>query len=270
MDNIGTLTINDEGNYQFEPCEAGILSPAYYGLDACRFDTLKDARDMDSSNVALQMAIPQPQPKTTGEPALLDFTDNGEQEDERIIHIRMSWVRNIVAVAAAVIAFFVMATPIANSDLGTRTMSDLKGNLIYKLIPQDTNMAPATPIAESVQQQAATTAEASDTTKTDEVVKTAKVVERPDATDKPEEAATASGPTYCIVLASHVRKSNAETYIETLKKQGYNAEIYVHNNVVRVIYGSFESESEAYKQLNRLNDKEEFYDAWVYKKKSEA
>jgi len=131
-------------------------------------------------------------------------------------------------------------------------------------------MAPATPIAESVQQQAATTAEASDTTKTDEVVKAAKVVERPDATDKPEEAATASGPTYCIVLASHVRKSNAETYIETLKKQGYNAEIYVHNNVVRVIYGSFESESEAYKQLNRLNDKEEFYDAWVYKKKSEA
>lgn len=270
MDNIGTLTINDEGNYQFEPCEAGILSPTYYGLDACRFDTLKDARDMDSSNVALQMAIPQTQPKTTDEPALLDFTDNGEQEDERIIHIRMSWVRNIVAVAAAVIAFFVMATPIANSDLGTRTMSDLKGNLIYKLIPQDTNMAPATPIAESVQQQAATTAEASDTTKTDEVVKTAKVVERADAAGKSEETATASGPTYCIVLASHVRKSNAETYIETLKKQGYNAEIYVHNNVVRVIYGSFESESEAYKQLNRLNDKEEFYDAWVYKKKSEA
>ena len=266
MDDIGTLTINDEGNYQFEPCEAGILSPAYYGLDACRFDTLKDARDMDSSNVALQMAIPQPQPKTTDEPALLDFTDNGEQEDERIIHIRMSWVRNIVAVAAAVIAFFVMATPIANSDLGTRTMSDLKGNLIYKLIPQDTNMAPATPIAESVQQQAATTAEASDTTKTDEMVKTAKVVERPDANDKPEEAATASGPTYCIVLASHVRKSNAETYIEKLKKQGYNAEIYVHKSVVRVVYGSYKTEAEAYKQLNRLTDKEEFFDAWVYKK----
>lgn len=273
MDDIGTLTINDEGNYQFEPCEAGILSPAYYGLDACSFVTLKEARGMNVANVALQAStepVELPQPTSSDSPALLDFADNGEPEEEHVIRIKMSWVRNIAAIAAAVIAFFVMATPIANSDLGTRTMSDLKGNLLYKLIPQDTNMAPATPVAESVQQQAATTAEASDTTKTDEVVKAAKVVERPDAAGKSEETATASGPTYCIVLASHVRKSNAETYIETLKKQGYNAEIYVHNNVVRVIYGSFESESEAYKQLNRLNDKEEFYDAWVYKKKSEA
>ena len=29
---IGTLRINDEGNYIFEPCEAGILTPDLYGL----------------------------------------------------------------------------------------------------------------------------------------------------------------------------------------------------------------------------------------------
>jgi hypothetical protein len=36
--------------------------------------------------------------------------------------------------------------------------------------------------------------------------------------------------------------------------------------VVRVVYGSYKTEAEAYKQLNRMTDKEEFIDAWVYKK----
>ena len=167
------------------------------------------------------------------------------------------------AIAAAVIAFFVMATPIANSDLRTRAMSDLKGNLLYKLIPQDTNMAPATPIAESVQQQTAELAKGTDTVK---IAETAKVAEKADSTAQPQATATATDKTYCIVLASHVRKDNAETYVEKLKKQGYNAEIYVHRNVVRVVYGSYKTEAEAYKQLNRLTDKEKFFDAWVYKK----
>lgn len=269
MDDIGTLTINDEGNYQFEPCEAGILSPAYYGLDACSFVTLKEARCMNVANVALQAStepVELPQPTSSDSPALLDFADNGEPEEEHVIRIKMSWVRNIAAIAAAVIAFFVMATPIANSDLRTRAMSDLKGNLLYKLIPQDTNMAPATPIAESVQQQTAESAkEATDTTV---VAETVRVAEKADSTAKPKATATATATdkTYCIVLASHVRKDNAETYVEKLKKQGYNAEIYVHKSVVRVVYGSYKTEAEAYKQLNRLTDKEEFFDAWVYKK----
>ena len=248
MDDIGTLTINDEGNYQFEPCEAGILSPAYYGLDACSFVTLKEARGMNAANVALQAStepVELPQPTSSDSPALLDFADNGEPEEEHVIRIKMSWVRNIAAIAAAVIAFFVMATPIANSDLRTRAMSDLKGNLLYKLIPQDTNMAPATPIAESVQQQTAELAKGTDTVK---IAETAKVAEKADSTAQPQATATATDKTYCIVLASHVRKDNA------------------HRNVVRVVYGSYKTEAEAYKQLNRLTDKEEFFDAWVYKK----
>ena len=136
---IGTLRLTESGTYDFEPCEAGILSPAYYGLDACSFVTLKEARGMNAANVALQAStepVELPQPTSSDSPALLDFADNGEPEEEHVIRIKMSWVRNIAAIAAAVIAFFVMATPIANSDLRTRAMSDLKGNLLYKLIPQ--------------------------------------------------------------------------------------------------------------------------------------
>ena len=73
------------------------------------------------------------------------------------------------------------------------------------------------------------------------------------------------------MLASQVKRSNAEYYVEQLQKQGYkDAQIYVHNNTVRVIYGAYETEAEAYRQLNRMTSKEEFADAWVYQKKVES
>lgn len=111
-------------------------------------------------------------------------------------------------------------------------------------------MAPATPIAESVQQQTAELAKGTDTVK---IAETAKVAEKADSTAQPKATATATDKTYCIVLASHVRKDNAETYVEKLKKQGYNAEIYVHRNVVRVVYGSYKTEAEAYKQVEQAD-----------------
>ena len=74
---------------------------------------------------------------------------------------------------------------------------------------------------------------------------------------------------YCIVLASQVKKSNAKDYVERLQKRGYKeASVYIHNKIVRVVYGSFPTEAEAYSQLRKMNNEEEFAEAWVYKKKT--
>lgn len=32
LNDIGTIILNEDGNYTFEPCEAGILTPELYGL----------------------------------------------------------------------------------------------------------------------------------------------------------------------------------------------------------------------------------------------
>lgn len=32
LNDIGTIILNETGNYTFEPCEAGILTPELYGL----------------------------------------------------------------------------------------------------------------------------------------------------------------------------------------------------------------------------------------------
>jgi cell division septation protein DedD len=257
LEDIGTLHINSDGNIQFEPCEAGILSPELYGLSACEFPTLKEARAARLAGEAKQTSIENEQPK---DPTLLEFIDSEEEKEERAIQIKLSWIRNAVAVAAAVVAFFLMATPIANSDLGTTAMSNLQGNLLTKLMPKDTNMAPAKPVAEekkvSENSENAENAENSEKTKdsaNSEIMST--------------KADVQSAPAYCIVLASQVKLSNAEDYVKQLKARGMqDAKVYIHNHIVRVIYGSYESESEAYRHLNQLNKHDEFAEAWVYKK----
>lgn len=250
---IGTLSINTDGNYQFEPCEGGILSPEYYGLGGCYFPMLKESaisHETASKAESIHMA-PATQEK---HPTLLEFTDTGDELEEHTIQVKMSWIRNAVAVAAAIVAFFVMATPIANSDLDTSAMSQLQSQLLYKLMPQDTNVVPATPVADSLKTQMAQ--------------HTQKALDTQDTLSTPKGTADNPATPYCIVLASHVKSDNAEIYVEKLKKQGYEkAEIYTHNNVIRVIYGSYETEAEAYRQLNKMNTKEEFYEAWVYKKR---
>ena len=76
---------------------------------------------------------------------------------------------------------------------------------------------------------------------------------------------------YCIVVASQVKKNNAEEYVERLHREGYaDAKVYVRNNTIRVLCGEYDSEAEAYRQLNKMNNQEQFAEAWVYKLKPEV
>ena len=249
MNGVGILSVNCDGNYEFEPCEAGILSPEEYGLSDFSFKRLKDSVPLtETLSVAANMQIEE---ETTDEhntpsPSLLDFTEdeNAEDEDHALI-IKMSWIRNAVAVAAAIACFFLLATPIANSDLGNKTMSQLQGNIIYKLIPEDSNMTPAQPVVEKEQKIVAQ-----------------KPVVKPVETKVEEQ----KKDTYCIVLASQVKRSNAEEYVEQLKKRGYDdARIYVNNGVLRVVCGDYENQTQAYSHLNKMSVEDEFAEAWVYK-----
>jgi hypothetical protein len=257
LTDLGELTVNQEGNYEFAPCESGVLSPNLYGLGSFSFKRLKDnvAEEVEKPQtaVASEASIVALQEQTE-KPHLLEFSDD-EEDDSSAISIKMTWIRNAVAVAAAVVAFFFIATPVANSDLGTPTMSQLQHSILYKLIPQDTTLPAMEPVAE------APIAE--------KVVKEAPAAEKVVAEEPVAEKIVAEKPavTYCIIVASQVKESNAELYVEKLKKNGYpNAYVYISNHVVRVVSDEFASQAEAYRVLNKMNMNEEFYEAWVYKK----
>lgn len=272
LDDIGTLTMNSEGNIEFEPCEAGILTPDYYGLGACEFRLLKETRAIANHSVALPAQSEQSAQPVGEGPLLLDFTDiQDDDEDEKTIRIKMSWIRNTIAVAAAIVAFFVMATPIANSDLNTRTMTNLQSQFLQQLVPQDTKVVPVTTTTPDAQTaQAAPAAEnalnSQDTPATQ--ASASQPAQKAQPATKAQPAPQKATTTYCIVLASQVKKDNAENYVEQLKKRGYDqAKVFIQDGVVRVICGTYQDESEAYRQLHKLNNKDEFYDAWVFKTK---
>jgi len=263
MENLGTLSVNQEGNYEFTPCEAGVLSPELYGLGRYYFKQLNDHAFVEP--VVTPVAVePVAREIELERPTLLDITDTRDRDDndERTITIKMSWIRNAVAVAAAVVAFFFIATPVANSDLNGPAMSQLPHQVLYKLIPQDTNIVPAEPVMEKT--EVAENTEAGQAEKVEE----AKSTENTEKSENSEVASDDENITYYIVVASQVKRSNAELYVEKLHRQGYkDAQLYINNDVIRVICGEYQTLAEAYRQLNKMNTKEEFAEAWVYKKR---
>ena len=171
----------------------------------------------------------------------------------------MMRIHGMIAQAPRTACFFLLATPVANSDLGTRTMSQLQGNIIYKLMPKDSNMTPAQPVKEDVK-------EVSEVTEIKAVKE--EVSEVKEDNQVKEDAEVEKKAQYCIVLASQVKRSNAEEYVGQLKKRGISdARISVDNGTLRVVCGGYDNQQEAYSHLNKIASDIEFADAWVYKMK---
>ena len=164
----------------------------------------------------------------------------------------MSWIRNTVAVAAAVLAFFLMTTPVSNSDSTQVNMGGLNNPLLVSK-PHKSVVKPDTTLKIATDTTAANKAVAE--------VKKDSVVAQPDIMK--------TG--YCLVLASHVSMKNARAFVDELHKRGFTeAEIFVRNNVTRVVCGHFDTMNAAYNRLNRIRDNKGFEEAWVLKLKDKS
>ena len=261
LNDIGTLSVNEDGKYLFTPCEAGILTPALYGLSSFEMKPIK----------AQTIAIGKPATKTVAKPAALvsepvEETPTAEEieinkekepevvleeelEEERTIVIKMSWIHNAVAVAAAVLAFFLMTTPVSNSE-SNLAISQLSSPMMTGMTPKDSNIEKIV-IEKKVQPEPV-------------VVKEQNITEKKDSIPAVKE--TKQAPRYCIVLASYVSKKNANAFVDELQKKGYKeAEVFIRNEVTRVIYGNFKTANDAYNKLHGIQKQKGLEEAWVMK-----
>ncbi|MBO6032729.1 MAG: SPOR domain-containing protein [Prevotella sp.] len=244
LNDIGELSLNEEGKYLFTPCEAGILTPELYGLSSFEMKPI-------TTGIAVAEEKKETVTEKTVVPVLGGLTTDKVDDDERAIVIKMSWIRNTVAIAAAILAFFLMTTPVSNSDSTQINMGNLSNPLLVSThkpaVKTDTTIkiTPDTTIAD----------------------KTVAEVKKDSVVAQPETIKTG----YCLVLASHVSKKNAQAFVEELHKRGFTeAEIFIRNNVTRVIYGHFETMNAAYNRLNRVRDNKGFEEAWVLKLKDKV
>ena len=262
LSSIGTLEFNENGNYVFTPCEAGILTPDLYGL--CSFEmtplkisaapvpeTVEEEEEEKEATQIFNMNPLERDVETTEAEAEVEAED---EEEEDVVRIKFSWIRNAVAVAAILLAVFFAAMPTGKTEMMTRTISNINSNLFFGMMSKDTNTSKIEISKADIQKP---------TNKADTISKLDKI--KTEQTVKAEPVKKG----YCIVLASQVSKRNAEMFIERLKAKGLDsAEIYVKQkaqSIRRVVCGNFQTQEEAYNELRKIHKDEELKDAWVYK-----
>lgn len=263
LNDIGVLSFTEEGKLSFEPCEAGILTPSLYGLSSYGFKR----RSMEQSVAAteekstVEKAVDTQGIFSEKTYALTPTVENTEDdEEEGTIRIKISWIRNAVAMAAAVIAFFLITTPVTNSKVQSIATSDMNVNAILKLAHKEMNKGEMNISSDNLRRSI----DERDTLMSDTSQANIRLVDTKRNSDRESIAHVA----YCIVMASHVARRGAEALVKELRSEGYDtASVYEHKGVVRVVYGSYKTENEAKSRLRQLRDDERFEQSWIYKKR---
>ena len=265
LTDIGTLYLNDNGNYNFEPCEAGLLTPDYYGLGGFEMRPLKGLSMLDGTDEDLVSANVDttctPNSEAAAEP-VVPHTENAEiksindlytndEENAEFIHIKKSWLRNAVAACIAIIAFFALSTPLETPNI---QKSQIDTSMLNRIFPK-----------EVVKGEPINALTLSSEGKAESNALTAPSKKQDNAESIDDESAK---PYYSIVLASRVAKRNAANYVESLQAKGFkDAKVLITTNNVKVIYGAYDTERQAYAALNRLHHNEAFVDGWITKVK---
>lgn len=260
LNNIGTIFLNENGNYTFEPCEAGILTPSLYGLGGfnmlplCNLQSTatESSENEQAASTTIEMETKLKKKGNLKENAQLPTSSVFDEEEEEeqgkaeFIQIKKSVLRNAIAACIAIILFFTFSTPLSKPNV---QMGKVDTSMLTRLMPK----------------------ELVSNNKQEKIVLNQEVDKKNKKNDKTihldsEEAVNNSKPYYGIVLASRVTKRNAATYVEQLQKQGVKgAKVVISATNVKVVYGNYETESQAYKALHSLHDNETFADGWITK-----
>lgn len=263
---LGVLTVNTEGNYEFSPCASGVLTPELYGLSSFEIERSVQPAGQQPEAAVLAPAGRGMEPSAVGAPSaarpdfpygestLAEQLSPDDGGAERTISIRVSLLRNVLAAACAIIAFFLLASPINNNETGAGVMSGLGSGLLYSLVPDGTHARPCQPASPLVAKAGS--------------IRTAEApvaAARPDSVVK--ETAENADEGYSIVLASRITKANAEAYVSRLRSEGYQEARVLERKGehLKVVYGSYEDEGAALRSLRSLRQKPEFEHAWIYK-----
>ena len=256
MGSIGTV-ISENGRLVFMPAKSSevLFSTRSYGLPVFHFLPLS-ARDVPliASTVITEHDSKMPSLKT-------------ETQSKNIIYnipVTRTFLRAISAVAAAVILFFLISTPVSDVNKAAYTAS---------FIPQEI-MSQKT--ADEIVSDAFNNTNVVSGEKEEEVADKTEAVTETSKTE-PVKAETTNSPSknavekYYVQIASFKSKASAQEYIRQLKKGSEvarTANVIVSEGRARVYAQSFSTEKEAQAYLDEISKKSEHKMAWIYKSRA--
>lgn len=243
LNDIGKLYLNKEGNYEFMPCDAGILTPSLYGLGYFHYQTIKEIEQKNLEQASASVvSIPtrsKVEAQQDSQVVELDYLEDEPEERSGIVKL---W-KTVAVASVAFIVFLLIPAPLANNSKVLQSRLDTK--LLEYIMPKDV-----------------TTGEA----KVKKVVES--VASRPVSEVNKETANLHSNiqSGYTIVLASKITKRNATAYVHELQSRGYDdTEVLVRPTNIRVILGQFKTQQEANQLIRKLHKDPEFEQAWIMK-----
>ncbi len=242
---LGVISLNQDGHYEFEPCPAGILTPELYGLSPVEIKPLCKLK-IDEVSPAEDKAIPavQSAEPAESEPVPEEIDDLSENHSARFVAL---W-RNVAAACIAVLAFLLIPSPLSDNH---QLRSGIDTRLLNRVMPRE-----AITGQDSVKKLAHAVFASSNRTSRHTLNAQMQV---PPATDS-----TRNITGYTIVIASHVTRRNAQAYTSDLHRRGYDqANVYTRAGRTKVIYGHYATREEALRVLNRLTNIDEFNSCWI-------
>lgn len=265
-DGLGELSLNVENTLEFRPEKQDITSPALYGWQAFEMKELKELR-----------------PANTLQTTASASAQYNKKPNTLVINVNRTWFNNIIAVAAAVVLFFLLSTPVGNTYVEPESYASLGYAGWFEQIRKQSL---ATTLMESSQtpvqqkQQTKTIQEekiklvspppvaSRPTTQRETTVKKSKAQLAKPAQKTTPTSAVVSTQTpkkqYHIIVASVGNRNDAEKAVKELASKGYpNATVIERDGRVRVAILSGSDKDVLNTQMLQLRKKEEFKNAWM-------
>ena len=276
--NIGILHYTIHDSYEFQPNPCGIVAPSLYGLDSFHITPLTCATINEYDQY----------PDT--------FYQTRKNTHK---HFDMRWIGNAVAVAIAIVLFFILSVPVENTyiekghyaSLGTDCLfeairSQSMATTLYttkKNVPQKSkrNISPVEVRVEKVVASTDTETkhkvneeikkaetpvikETVKETKKEAVKKDIKQLVKP---VKPQTEAVQTKKRHHLIVASLATEPDAEKMLHKFQKEGYEeASVVAGNGRFRIAIYSYDKKETASKKLNELKQTKAFSDAWILTK----
>lgn len=252
LGNIGEIRYTIYNTYEFIPYDNKITTPYLYGLDSFEMKELVALRQSVATDKAL--------------PAYAKEKRNYE------IRINRAYLRNAVAMVAAVALFFFMSTPIENTYVASDNYA--------QLIPMEAfgKMGQRSVVFTPITARSSTAASAKGSPKKEDVTRKSPVkpvavkevkVRKADlkVAEKPAVRPQKVEGSYHIIVASVGSLKDAEKMAVRLKEQGFaGAKALQGNGKIRVSIMSCSTRDEANTQLSKIRENVAYQNAWMLTK----
>ena len=237
MHGIGDMFFTIHGKLQFQPYEDGLLTSYLYGLSSFGINKIDEVV------------------KTIDEKVVPETSNQKVYE----IRVNRSFIRTAVAVAAAIIIFFLMSTPVENTYVEKGNYAQLIPSELLE--PFDNSLKESVPAKKQVNNQKVQEEIKPKAIK--EVVIPKNNIENKSNTAKPLSESANKNSCH-IIIASVNKRADAQEIVDRLISKGYSkASIIEGKKWIRVSIMSLSNNDEANNKLLQLKKNKNFKDAWL-------